>query len=176
MKKLILLIFIPFCFIPIGCKMIQEQRTTDNNKELVELKVFAENYQPSNEKNKGPDKLPEVNERIKDIILNIEEKHYDESEKHLTLIILKLYRSHLECCNQSYELRNNFILNKEEQPILYKYLIITEEIAVEGFIEFIPSSIAYDWVTKKPELLIYEPIKVEFERIRDNIKRIEKGW
>lgn len=135
------------------------QKDTDARKIL---KTFAENYEPKNKINQPPDMLPKVSESIKKAIYEAD----TAGEKYLTLIILKLYRAHLECCNQSYELRPDSELNIVSNPILNEFLKITKQYSSTKYIEFIPSSIAYEWTVKHPYLSEYDDINREIAKIK----------
>ena len=157
-----------FCFILIILGITVSNPTNANNEIMnqdtskIDLpKFFAENYKPNNFHNTSPDELPVVSNEIRTAIYQNEVR----SEKYLTLIILKLYRAHLECCNQSYELRKGYKLDSLDTPILFEFIKITKIYDLNNPIEFIPSSIAYNLVNKNKELLKYPPIKKEFDLI-----------
>ena len=128
------------------------------------LKTFAESYSPKNKINESPDMLPKVSQEIKTAI-------YEAGplgEKYLTLILLKLYVAHLKCCNQSYELRPDTELDSISNPILDEFIKITRLYDLKKPIEFIPSSIAYDWVSKHSDLNKYSAINKEMKKFKKN--------
>lgn len=139
----------------------------EGKSSLERLRLFAIGYKPYGE---PPQQIPSISEELRmDIVESIKADPI-ASEKYLTLILLKLYNAHLECCNQSYELRKNFTLDSLQTPILYWFLEITEIYEADKMIEFIPSSIAYEWVVKNPKLIEDKFIKHEIKLIKKKKK------
>lgn len=136
---------------------------------LENLKKFAESFNPSGKRNEKPDTLPSVSKEIKDVISKLHNDQYSEGEKYIVLIILKLHRSHLECCNQTYELRQkygNYTIEGITSPILQEFLRFTKNYKNNELIEFLPSSIAYNWIEKNGNIFKYELITEEFKKIK----------
>jgi len=144
-----------------SCIAKQYISTQDSNAVKI-LKKFAENYHPNNKVNELPEMLPIIALEIKNSIYQAD----SSGEQYLTLILLKLYKVHLECCNQSYELRPDSELDTISNPILDEFLKITQLYDSKKTIEFIPSSIAYDWIIKHPYLCKYSPINIEMNEIK----------
>lgn len=163
--KLNLLLY--FGFILNSCNAKQYINKQDTDAVRV-LKTFAENYKPNNKVNESPAALPIVTEELKSAIYQAD----SVGEKYLTLILLKLYKAHLECCNQSYELRPDSELDIISNPILDEFLKTTKLYNSKKSIEFIPSSIVYEWIIKHPYLCEYSPINKEMKAIK-KLKKIE---
>lgn len=140
-----------------------------------QLRIFAEEYLPRTTPNLGPDKLPEISQELRGLIYTLDEVEKSNNEKYIVLIVLKLYHSHLECCNQSYELRVGGQLDSLRTPILYAFLQYTGQYDLGKAIKFIPSSISYDWVKQNSVLSDFRPIAKEIGRIKKRIKKIESG-
>lgn len=149
--------------------------TSQKSKKILELKEFAERYKAENNEFNNHLQLPEIDSNLAKIILIECDSMKRDCEKYLTLIILKMYKAHLKCCNQTYEIRNKLSFNREEQPILYQFLKITGIYDPNIFVEFIPSSISYQWVKNNQELMKYKPIRSEIREIERILKNIEKG-
>ena len=169
---LVLLIIFSSCN---GSNSAQSIEKQDKSSITNRLQKFAEDYTPRNTHNVGPDKVPKITDKIRAIIYTRDSSTILENEKYITLILLKLYRSHLECCNQSYELREINKLDSLDTPIIYAFLRYTNLYDLRKPIKFIPSSISYEWIKRKPILLDYEPIKNETVRIEELQNKIERG-
>lgn len=151
----------------------------DSSNAKTIIKKFAENYTPI----RKPDttairRLPEPSDTVLAAFKHLE--HYDKKayEKYLTLIFVKLYSAHLECCNQSYELRKqppSEGIEASRDPVLYKFNKLTNKYDENSRIEFIPSFIGYDWVQSNPYLLDYEKIKKHVRIIEREQKEIKEN-
>jgi hypothetical protein len=148
----------------------------DNN--LNALKQFAESYKPYTDSKQIAANLPNVPDKIKSSFPSLRKTNKKELEQYLTLIFLKLYRSHLECCHQSYEIRNsitNYKIDSLKDPLIYEYNLTTKNYKPNALIEFISSDIGYTWTKKNPSLLKYYPIKKEYDIIEQIEKNIDNG-
>ncbi len=162
MKIYLNIIFFLFCFVLLKAQNSQES-----------IKGFALNYYPVNIPNGSPSELPQVNSDIKNDIENLIITNKKECEQYLTLILLKLYAAHLECCHQSYDLREKALkIDTLSNPILYYFVEVTKFSVSK---EFVSSSIGYDWVAINPSLLKYKPIKKECKRIEKISEDIHRG-
>jgi hypothetical protein len=104
-----------------------------------------------------------INKSVKD--------NKDSAERLLVLVLLKVYRSHLYCCNQPYAIGNVNEKDSISNPILYNFYKIS------GFPmdkELALSSHIYQWVLKK-EYANWPPIKAEIAKIKVRLDKIEKG-
>jgi hypothetical protein len=142
------------------------------------LRQFAENYEPKNDSNQFAANLPSVPDKIKNSFPTLRQKNKKELEQYLTLIFLKIYRSHMECCHQSYELRTSkatHMIDSIGDPLIYEYNLIIKKYNPNTLIEFVPSNIGYDWTKKNPSLLKYNAIKKEYDIIKQIETNIDKG-
>jgi hypothetical protein len=93
----------------------------------------------------------------------------DSQEKYLSLLYLKIYRGHLQCCRRGFELRFNFNVNGIDSisdPLLYEYNLLTKQFDATKRIEMITSGIAEIWVEKNNRLLNDDQILQEIKLIR----------
>lgn len=97
-------------------------------------------------------------------------------EQHLALIFAKIYRYHLTCCHQSYELRTeNIYFITSEDPLVYELMTLSKKYADNEFVEFLSSGVILNILDERSELLRYEPLKNEFQKIKEIKAKIEKG-
>jgi len=145
--------------------------------DVIALKQYAENYKPISDSNHLIANLPVVPENITSSFPTLRQTNKKELEQYLTLIFLKLYRSHLECCHQGYEIRISKTqkIDSIADPLIYEYNLITKDYKPYTIIEFVSSSIGYDWTKKNPTLLIYNAIKKEYDIIKQIENNIENG-
>ncbi len=141
------------------------------------FKAFAIDYSPTRKPNSGVAKLPEASDSVLSAIEIIKTSQPKEFEKYLTLIFVKLYSAHLECCHQSYEIRRQSPsgLDREKDPLICEFNDLTGQFADKKRIEFISSGIVYDYVNSHKYLLDFEPIKKHVEIIEQVHKNIEDG-
>jgi hypothetical protein len=137
------------------------------------LKEFAENYKPTTDK---VAELPIVTSQIKLNLLSLRQSDKAKLEQYLTLIFIKLYRSHLECCHQSYEVRtaHSSTIDSIVDPLVFEFNLITKVYKPTDRIEMFSSGIVYDWVKKHPTLLNDYRIKKEYKIIKSIKANIEK--
>ncbi len=130
---------------------------------LQVAKCFAENYEPHKD---GIAKLVEVPAHVVEAFTHLKAEDRSACEKYLALIFIKLYRAHLECCNQSYELRTRsskrFDIDRAADPLLFEFNSITKMYDMDKPIEFISSAMAYDWVKAHTYLRNDPAIKKEY--------------
>lgn len=128
------------------------------------IRKFAEEYSPNASMNESPVIPPLLSSDLVYCLDKITEK---DKQIYVTLIFLKIYRAHLQCCNQSYDLRDNEPLDSVHTKLLWVFLSLNKlEYDLTKPIEFIPSSIAYDFVNKNLHLLRYDSIKKEYSFIK----------
>lgn len=134
-------------------------------------------YNPSSSDSQRIANLKNVPDSVISAFKHLRTSHQQAQEKYLVLIFLKLYKSHLECCNQSYDLRNKFSnsIDTLTDPLLYEYILSTKQKDLSKHIEFISSGIAHTWVEQNKGLLSYDKIAIEFQRIEKEHIRISKG-
>lgn len=157
-------------------KTYKESIDLDSMKSLKIFQDFALNYSPKRKPNSGVAMLPEPSDSILEAIKVIKNLHPQNFEKYLTLIFVKLYSAHLECCNQSYEIRRQppVGLDKLKDPLVYEFNKITKKYSNQKRIEFIPSSIGYDYAISHKQLLGFEPIKKYLKLIEQVHKNLEE--
>jgi hypothetical protein len=138
---------------------------------LSVVKEFATKYNPKENR-----MLPTINKNIYNSFRQLKKNDSIEYEKYLTLVFIKLYRSHVECCHQSYELRRqppSPKIEEEKDTLLFLFNEMTSQFKAEKPIEFISSSIAYDWAKSKRILSNDRLIKDNLNRIDSVNKEIE---
>lgn len=165
---------------------VQAIDTIGTHEELIELdslksleifKDFSLAYTPTRKPNSGVAILPEPSDSILNAIKNLKISQPKEFEKYLTLIFVKLYSAHLECCHQSYEIRRQLGggIDKEKDPLIYELNGLTKMYPEKKQIEFVPSHIVYDYIMTHKYLLDFEPIRKHVEIIEQVQKNIEEG-
>lgn len=162
-----LLIITSILLIISACGQNSFERTKDKNSVMVSVNIlntyqdtippkdnlkivrqFAEEFSPDTTTQNG---LSKMNDFPDSIVKAFKELRLDlkNQEKYLTLIYLKVYRGHLQCCHQSYELRkktNIKGIDSVADPLLFEYNFITKQFDNKRRIEMITSGIADIWV------------------------------
>lgn len=103
-----------------------------------------------------------------DIYISAKKKDAIKAKQNVLLVFLKLYYSHLKCCNQSYELRSK--PHKVSQA-LHAYLEIKGVKSVDTIDVFL-SSDPYEWLITSKELPLNDDLKLWVNRIDRQKKRI----
>ena len=142
--------------------------------DLMVVKAFAENYAPDRE---SPAQLENVPAEVVLAFEKLRKSDPSSCEKYLALVFVKLYRSHLECCNQSYELRTKPLggIDKAADPLLFEFNSLTKMLDSSKPIEFISSGRPYNWVKERAYLLNDPSIKKEVAIIKLKQDAIRKG-
>jgi hypothetical protein len=138
---------------------------------------FAENFLPDTTMESGMKKMNTFPDSVVKAFKAIRTDRQNQ-ERYLTLIYLKIYRGHLQCCHQSYELRakpNGIGIDSIADPLLFEYNLITKQFDNNKGIEMINSAIADTWVERNKNLLSDNQIKKEYRLIKTIQKNIEKG-
>lgn len=156
---------------------LEQPNVLDSVKSIEVFKDFAMDYSPSRKPNVGAAKLPELSDSVLSAMAIIKTSRPEEFEKYLMLIFVKLYSAHLECCHQSYEIRRQPTgrLNRGKDPLVYEFNDITKKYKDNEQIEFMPSSIGYEYVMTHRYLLDFQSIKKHVEIIERVQKNIEDG-
>ena len=179
MIKRLFLLFL-FFFISFSCKeksrkiskpIDKPERSSiekySDNDSIV--KTFVENFQPDSTLN-GFHKMHNFTGQFVYSLKQLRKEKSPNSEKYLTLLYLKIYRGHLKCCHQSYELRKlipqKIAIDSISDPVLFEYNLITKQINNSKNQEFISSGIAESWLQKNNKLLIYSEISKEISLIK----------
>jgi hypothetical protein len=147
----------------------------DSLGNLEVFKSFALNYSPTRKPNVGVAKLPALPDSVLSAMTLMKNTQPKEFEKYLTLIFIKLYSAHLECCQQSYEVRKQpaIGLDSHKDPIVYEFNSLAKMYSARDRVDFISSDIGYDYVKSHKHLLDFEPIKQHvgiIEQIHNNIE------
>jgi len=142
---------------------------------LIIAREFAENFLPDTTMQDG---LKKMNNFPDNVVRAFKALRFDRvnQEKYLTLVYLKIYRGHLQCCHQSYELRvnlNSIGIDSITDPLLFEYNLITNQFDNNKRIERISSGIADSWVNKNKKLLSYDKIEGEYKIIKTIQRNIE---
>jgi acyl carrier protein len=164
-------------------KRIEDNKTYISRKyKLIEIDSissiqlimqFSEDFTPS----ESFATLPEITDTIYRAFEIAKSVNYNAYEECITLIFIKLYRAHLECCHQSYEVRKQRPdkLNKLRDPLVYEFLNFSKGYQEGKRLEFISSSIGYTYVKQNPHLLENNQIKEQYDIIKKISKNIEDG-
>lgn len=133
--------------------------------DLEPLKRFAESYEPRSGREVIPS-TPALDDRLSGLIAAAERTGSRDHERYVLLIVLKLHRFHVENFSQSYALGHGTPLTTEF------YRLIGE--ADEPDAEPVRSSAVATYIKDHPELLEYEPIRREMERIEKAAETIKR--
>jgi hypothetical protein len=109
---------------------------------LNRTKRFAEKYKPVSNSELGIALLTNVPDSITYSFRQLRIRGNNEYAKYLTLILAKVYQTHLKCCHQGYELRNNIHgkgIDSIADPLLYEFNLISKTYDNTELIEFINS-------------------------------------
>jgi hypothetical protein len=149
-----------------------------NQEHLKMAKEFAESYQPNSIPNDGVvANVPKVSDSVLDAFRSLAYQNNEAANKYLTLIFLKLYRSHMQCCHQSYELREGSIekIDSVKDPLLYEFNRVAKFYNDNERPEFISSGISKAYVDSNQYLLQYDKINLEYKKIQKVEDSIMKG-
>jgi hypothetical protein len=96
---------------------------------------------------------------------------------YLSIYFLKVYRGHITCCHQGFELRNYFDvksvpIDSLKDPFLFEFNSLTNVFPRFQTTEFINSSLVYDYISKHRNLLKNNEIKREYELVTRKIDEI----
>lgn len=135
---------------------------------LVTIQKFSEGFMPDSNTQDGLDKINNIHDSI---IVAFKALRSDtvNQELYLTLLFLKVYRGHMQCCHQGFELRKelNIIgIDSTTDPLVYEYNLITKFYDTTKRIEMVGSGIAYSWIEKHKNLLQDKRILKEFHAIK----------
>jgi hypothetical protein len=124
--------------------------------------AFALRYEPSStEKNVVP-RLPEPGAEVTAALGR--RPLSSDARLGVALIGTRLYRYHVECFAQAYELRQS-----EPNPILRAFAALSGR--DQQGVEFLPSSAVHDWVLLQEDLAANPLIQRETKRIETALKR-----
>ena len=161
-------------------KQIDSVVVSQGNSQTIDnlniARQFSENFTPDTTTENGFDKMFTFPDSVVTAFKSLRLDRPNQ-EKYLTLLYLKIYRGHLQCCHQSYELRKNPSkgIDSITDPLLYEYNLIIKLFDSNKSIEMVGSGIAHNWVEKNKGLLSYDKIKREYKIIKTIQTNIEKG-
>jgi len=137
-------------------------------------RTFAEQYEPRTD---DVEQLKKVPANVIKAFEHLSTSEKAACEKYLSLIFIRIYRAHLECCNQSYELRTwaSSGIDRTADPLLFIFNGITGKYATDKPIEFISSGMAYDWVNARAYLRNDPAIKKELAIVKKKGAAIRQG-
>lgn len=141
---------------------------------LETVRNYAESYSPTSQQSSNVPSLHNVPDSIVTAFHNLKTTDRKEYEKQLALIFIKLYRAHIECCNQSYELRNSLPLDRRQDPLIYAFILLTNYFQAEKPTEFISSSIAYKWIQENPHITDNASIREQIDVIEKILRNLEE--
>ena len=147
-----------------GVVFAQTKAKEKNETEVMEIEKFAIKYEPKGGKNIKVPKVPVLSEAMKKTLFKAYNSDSASVNKYLTLILLKLYKYHLKCCQQSYGYDTYEGGDKEKQPILFLYFRFNKLMPAETF--EVGSYLPFDLVEKNQALSQYEPIAREVQQIK----------
>ncbi|HMU45556.1 MAG TPA: hypothetical protein PKC72_04260 [Chitinophagaceae bacterium] len=145
---------------------------------LQKIKYWSESFNPQTSLGGKIIRVPEVPDSIGKSIKALRQSSNNEFEKYLTLVLLKIYRCHLTCCNQGYELRNRTSavgIDSIADPLLFEFNLVAKTFDNNKPIEFINSAIAFSWVQENKKLLDYNKLKSEYDKIKKISSDIKKN-
>ncbi len=141
----------------------------DRSNEVGKFSNIAESYIPDNYINDSLGIIPDVpifNKQERKIILRAFSINTKESERYVFLILLKVYKAQLKCCNMSYNLADKGY-SKKHNLIVYLYIKITHVCNLKSEMEcsYISSALPFTYAKTNSYLLSYSPIKKEIDEI-----------
>jgi len=124
--------------------------------------AFAARFEPASTEENPVPRLPEPSAEV---TAALERRPLSaDARLGVALIGTRLYRYHVDCFAQAYELRES-----EPNPILQAFAALSGH-DLEGA-EFLPSSAIHDWVLRQEDLAANPLIRRETKRIETALKR-----
>lgn len=162
---------------------VQKDTITDTQHfSIAPSKVFEQyalNYKPMQTVNSANIALPQINDTLKFAIDSLFKIDTSNLRRWTALILIKQFFHHLECCHQSYELRNGYDengkLDKATNPVLFAFLNLTNQMEIgSSKNEFLSSGFIYDYLVVHTELANNKYIKPYFDRVNKIERNAEK--
>lgn len=139
--------------------------TSDSVDAIILLKKIVNDFNPHKSGTERVPTLPILTDSVRNILYKACAQSPKEAKDYLTLMLLKLYYSHLDCCNQSYMLNQGTTeIDSLAKPILYEFLRLSN-INDPKLIYELYSDIAYDLVKKNCRRVRFKPILSEVKKI-----------
>lgn len=172
-----------------SCKSeTRDKKTTNSNKEKIDTvsnkfeilsndslsvllkraKKFAEEYNPISNSELGIALLTNVPDSIVYSFKQLRVRGNKEHVKYLVLVLVKVYRTHLKCCHQGYELRNkpySLGIDSISDPLLYEFNKVSKIFDPVNRIEFINSGFWQTWLENNKHLLEYDKLRKEYQEV-----------
>lgn len=134
-------------------------------------------------------KFPFDSHITKPAIYKLRSENEDTLKYYLTLLMIKKYKFHIECCRQGFELRNpksghSVGVDSLIDPMLYEFLRFSESYDQYGYtidslltkrFEYMNSSIIMHWIEKEPKYIQYDSINGYYNYIKE-IERKGDYW
>ena len=149
----------------------------DTLRNVNTANFFVHHYNPNRKSNSGIARLPVPSDSIVSAFLFVKDNYPDKFETQLTILLLKLYRAHLECCHQSYEIRQepSTELSPTRDFLVYEFNLLSHQFPANKRLELITSTIGYNYVKSNPRLLTNDTVRVYFEAIEEIHQNIDNG-
>jgi hypothetical protein len=148
-------------------------KSVDHQLDLA--RNYALTFNPADDENP----LHDVPYRVITAFRGMRVGNPDMCEKYLTLIFIKIYKAHLQCCDEALELRNypgsTQSIERMKDPLMYEFNLITNLVSSDAQLDFIPSSLGYNWANDKRALRNDPEIEAEMLLVRQELDRIEKS-
>ena len=154
--------------------VIKENISHQDNLEIA--RQFAVDFLPDTTMQGGMKKMNNFPDSVVKAFKAIRLDRHNQ-EKYLTLLYLKIYRGHLQCCHQSYEIRvKPYVVGIDSiaDPLVFEFNLITKQFDNNKRIEMITSGLAHSWVESNKRLLKYDLIKKEYKTIKEIEENITK--
>ena len=137
------------------------------------MMVICTSFEPDSFHNNSPFSLNDKFTQKEALTINLLAKTGNDSvKKILVLVLLKVYRSHLYCCNQAYAIGNKSEVDSLVNPVLFNFYKISD-FSISN--ELVLSSDIYNWVMTKNEHITWQPIKEEIDKIQVRLNKIKAG-
>jgi len=135
--------------------------------------LICTSFEPDSFHNNSPFNLNNKFTQREALTINLLSKTGSDSiKKLLVLVLLKVYRSHLYCCNQAYAIKNELEVDSLVNPVLFNFYKVSD-FSISN--ELVLSSDIYNWVITKNEHTAWQPIKEEIDKIQVRLNKIKTG-
>lgn len=140
---------------------------------LVQFKKIAEDFN-THYIEKDSSIIPDVfiySKTQRKIMLRAIKMDKKEAENFVMLILLKVYKSQLECCKMGYNLAVSGC-KKEYNTIVYLFIKMSKFCNMNSKMDctYISSTVPYNWVKSHQEYFSYSSIQIEL----DNIEKLNQ--
>lgn len=137
------------------------------------VKRFAESFKPLDG---SLAVLPLLDKKMVYHFWQLKQSNYSEFELYIAMMVVKVYRKHIEKTHQGYDMRRDPSgrggVNPMDDYILYEYCVTSENCNPDSKGLFVSDS---TWVEKNKRFLENPIIKSEYQIIKKTQRNIEKG-